>query len=439
MKPTDIIKIKRIISNNNITAKELELSDSDFLAYKEAARIVKALINTLGNKIYECDVVDLFITSNLMRAHTGTDTIIPEFIERYFNMRDKKLTTKSLNEFLVEMGCGANSEVKHWNYPHLLSNFSSLESYYLAQSNQESVNAFHALLPEDDKHIFIKAFMKRFPYGLPAHRSMRYYCKYFIALSSAPEIPKYEFKYTPFATIEEQVKWCQFFKVNKDIVMSWMDNSQFQDIEKILIENVNPENTKIGVFFRLLEMLDVEQRCFVVRLSKREELYNTFLSRFKLMVEVGKEKEYVNDLMTYFTNIAEITTENLKWHFVDFAYPKKDNDYIKIFGCSKLEFAVKFPFRNVLTQVLLDMIFETKNAIKASQYTNDCVEKLYYFFIEDLSKNVYYRRKFCELGAAKILEILDKHKASYKSDDWSKAVIEGLASEPIDTIQPNAW
>lgn len=37
MKPTDIIKIKRIISNNNITAKELELSDSDFLAYKEAA------------------------------------------------------------------------------------------------------------------------------------------------------------------------------------------------------------------------------------------------------------------------------------------------------------------------------------------------------------------------------------------------------------------
>ncbi len=69
MKPTDIIKIKCIISNNNITAKELELSDSDFLAYKEAARIVKALINTLGNKIYECDVVDLFITSNLMRAH----------------------------------------------------------------------------------------------------------------------------------------------------------------------------------------------------------------------------------------------------------------------------------------------------------------------------------------------------------------------------------
>jgi len=70
MKPTDIIKIKRIISNNNISAKELELSDSDFLAYKEAARIVKALINTLGNKIYECDVVDLFITSNFMREHT---------------------------------------------------------------------------------------------------------------------------------------------------------------------------------------------------------------------------------------------------------------------------------------------------------------------------------------------------------------------------------
>ena len=92
-----------------------------------------------------------------------------------------------------------------------------------------------------------------------------------------------------------------------------------------------------------------------------------------------------------------------------------------------------------MTQVLLDIIFETKNAIKASQHTKDCAEKLYYFFIEDLSKNVYYRRKFCELGAAKILEILDKHKASYKSDDWSKSVIEALASEPIDTIQPNAW
>ena len=138
MKPTDIIKIKRIISNNNITAKELELSDSDFLAYKEATRIVKALINTLGNKIYECDVVDLFITSNLMRAHTGADTIIPEFIERYFNMRDKKLTRKSLNEFLVEMGCGANSEVKHWNYPHLLSNFTTSETYFVETASKIS-------------------------------------------------------------------------------------------------------------------------------------------------------------------------------------------------------------------------------------------------------------------------------------------------------------
>lgn len=31
MKPTDIIKIKRIMSNNNILAEDLEMSDSDLV------------------------------------------------------------------------------------------------------------------------------------------------------------------------------------------------------------------------------------------------------------------------------------------------------------------------------------------------------------------------------------------------------------------------
>ena len=429
------------MSDSAITAKELELSDANFEIFKEAARIVKEATKKHGEKIYECEVEDLFFVSKIMRMQTGSAIILSEYIDRYFKMRDKKFATKSFSEFLLNIGCGTNAKVKSWKYPNAGRKLTHKEIDYLAKSNQESVSILHSVLPEEDKAIFLRAFMKRYPFGLPSNRSMRYYCKFFPELIKTPEKLKSEFRYIPVLSIDEQIKWCQFFKVNKDFVMSWMGthNGSFADLEKILLDGVSPEDTKVAVFYRILESLNVEQRCFVTKLYKNEEVYKRFLSRFMAMASIDRSKEYVADLVANFPLVNEITEENIVWHFVSFAYPESDMQYVKIFGCSKFEFAEKFPFKHVLTQALLGLFFGIKTPIDFSQHTKDCAKQIYDLYQNQLSKNTYFRRKFTELGAGKILAILDSHKSVIKNDTWAQGVIDSLATEQVELFQTRAW
>ena len=113
--------------------------------------------------------------------------------------------------------------------------------------------------------------------------------------------------------------------------------------------------------------------------------------------------------------------------------------YVKIFGCSKFEFAEKFPFKHILTQALLGLFFGIKTPIDFSQHTKDCANQIYDLYQNQLSKNTYFRRKFTELGAGKILAILDSHKSVIKNDTWAQGVIDSLATEQVELFQTRAW
>ena len=165
---------------NTSTAKALKLTPKEYEQYsfvKETVDAVEQAYPELKDKLLELDFETLYYSSKLLQRHTSFTGIRVEYIKQYFDEKEQGFTNKPLELFLIIKGCGLQFKNPKWDYPLRSNEYSRAQSSYLANSNQTSKSIFESRIPSKDRHIFIKALMDKFPYGLPSEQTTRNCCK----------------------------------------------------------------------------------------------------------------------------------------------------------------------------------------------------------------------------------------------------------------------
>lgn len=442
MKENEIEILNKI---NTSTAKALKLTPKEYEQYsfvKETVDAVEQAYPELKDKLLELDFETLYYSSKLLQRHTSFTGIRVEYIKQYFDEKEQGFTNKPMELFLIIKGCGLQFKNPKWDYPLRSNEYSRAQSSYLANSNQTSKSIFESRIPSKDRHIFIKALMDKFPYGLPSETTMLHVCKYYPALlTKTPVTPITSPAGNSNSTVWEQMVWAEFTACSPEDAKNMFgeDLNTFYEIRRIIVEHKKP-SPEIEPFYNLLKKHSKPAvRRYLITLHNYIELYKAFEENYLTMFMMQREKEYLENFIEKLPQAFELTPEMINMHFVEFAYPGTDVDYVKVCGCNKIEFAIKFPAKYWLTQAILIAAFNIPNKTYMTKETLKAGEQMYRFFIDGLPIDTHVRRSFTELGISALHNIVSLSGSKPKSDVWIKSTLQQKQNQEPDLDSPFAW
>ncbi len=424
----DIIK-----RNSKLTHSDLSLDEKEFAKHKNVLELLEKaseVSSELRAKLEKLDLDTLHYSYKIMCVHTCNDDVPMEYLFKYFAETEAKYNSSPLELFLINNGCGTPYKTTDWQYSKKFTGYKAKESEYLNYSNPKSLAVFESHLPEQDRPVFLRAFMKKYPYGLPSERPTRYATKYFTVLThDVPQLPLPEPQYNPAESLLEQVMWVNFLGGTKTDALVWFgsQNDAFYELEKIVVYGMRPETTQVERLYHIMKNQESkEARRMIARLTREDGLYKVFEKYYMQMFHIGKGDEYIKDMLDKLPSPTEMTPEMLHCHFVDFAYPGDDYSYLPIFGCNKREFATKFPMSHVLTHELLNKLFDAKIKSYATKQTKEVADDIAHFFKSSLPRLVYPRRKLTEKGAGLIYAVIRKYGVASRDDKWAINLIKEI-------------
>ena len=314
---------------------------------------------------------------------------------------------------------------------------------YFFASNEESILEFLSLTPSR-RNIYAQVYQKEYPWGLPARECMQKSIKdisYLIRKKKDKPLVFREDESLP--PMQQGMIGCFFGACYKD-VCEWF-GKEVDVVKKlrnvITNENKITEYPEIEPLYAILAMVKTAARIrYICRLRANITAYMEFEKNCMRMFMQGLGLDYVKKVMKEFPVPAEITAENIRWHFINYLFPFDNHASKTNTGYDKYDLGQCINYENAETiyfiLVLIDSRLAKKYALSSqSQLACNNAAQIFLKLSEDAKK--YFIRQGIgtfislvrgkRLGSNKILNELEetaKRRVPYFRESFYETISE---------------
>ena len=278
-----------------------------------------------------------------------SDALSPEQQRRLYTYTGYKVIPKYILSPNAKLKRELISQVRDGKYISTESEFHKYRDFisaqdsavvrrYLFLSETSSVMALSGLHPEK-LPMYFRAFMRKYPYGLPSVAHVEYAMGDFDYLLGSLQLAK------PFIHEDDSIPPIEqgmiqvFFGASFSDVQSWLggDDKMAKALKDIITCKQGAEKNLAAVkLHSILKVAETPIRMqYVCKLYTNKKAYLEFLQCFTRVAVTDSESEYLKDLVQAVKMPKELTPDAVRHHYLDFLYDRDAKAYTKTLGIER--------------------------------------------------------------------------------------------------------
>jgi len=220
----------------------------------------------------------------------------------------------------------------------LVSQDSEIVRRYLFLSEESAVLTLSEL-PKEKLQMYFRAFMHKYPYGLPTATHVEYAMGDFDYLLSNLQLAK------PFIHSDDSISQLEqgmiqvFFGACFSDVLSWLggDDKMADALKDIIICKQDAMKNREAVkLHAMLKSAETPVRMqYICKLYTNRKAYLECLKCFTQATVLGSDVEYIKELTQVIKMPRELTPDAVRHHFIDFIYNRNAKAYEDILGMAR--------------------------------------------------------------------------------------------------------